>query len=271
MKSSIQSFIHRKEFEWFISGVILVNCALIGVETYVTNAAITAVQLAALGVFTVEILLRWLARDDARSFFRDGWNVFDLSIVLVSLIPESLIASTSVVTSLRVLRVFRIFRLLRAFPELKLMTSVLIRSLSTLLYNGLFFSVFMYLFAVIGITLFRLPTPEDSDPQTAEALATFLDRAPNAPGIAPDPYGSLGETLFTLFRVLTGEDWTDLRYNLVLASEMGVIDAPSGVITAFHVAWFVVATFLLLNLLVGAILNNYQVVMAELKEKREGG
>jgi ABC-type iron transport system FetAB permease component len=68
-----------------------------------------------------------------------------------------------------------------------------IRSLSTLLYNGLFFSVFMYLFAVIGITLFC---------------------------------------------VLTGEDWTDLRYNLVL---------------------------------VGAILNNYQVVMAELKEKREGG
>jgi voltage-gated sodium channel len=46
---------------------------------------------------------------------------------------------------------------------------------------------------------------------------------------------------------------------------------PETVITAYHVAWFVVATFLLLNLLVGAILNNYQVVMAELKERKEGG
>lgn len=268
MTSSIQSLLIRKEFEWFISGVILVNCAFIGVETYFTNPTIQMIQLVALGIFTIEILLRWMARENTPSFFSDGWNVFDLSIVLVSLIPESLFASTSVVTTLRVLRVFRIFRLLRAFPELKLMTSVLIRSLSTLFYNGLFFFVFMYLFAVIGITLFRLPSGT-TDPQTEQALAAFLERVPNAPGIAPDPYGTLGETMFTLFRVLTGEDWTDLRYNLVQASKMGVIDVPATVITAFHVAWFVVATFLLLNLLVGAILNNYQVVMAELKDRKD--
>lgn len=270
MSASIRSLLTRKEFEWFISGVILINCAFIGVETYFTNPSIRLIQLVALGIFTVEILLRWMAREDARSFFADGWNVFDLSIVLVSLIPESLFGSTSVVTTLRVLRVFRIFRLLRAFPELKLMTSVLIRSMSALFYNGLFFFVFMYLFAVIGITLFRLPA-DTTDPQTRQALAAYLAQAPNAPGIAPDPYGTLGETMFTLFRVLTGEDWTDLRYNLVQASKMGVINVPETVITAYHVAWFVVATFLLLNLLVGAILNNYQVVMAELKERKEGG
>lgn len=269
MKTSIRSLLNRNEFEWFITGTILINCAFIGVETYFTNPSIRLIQLVALGIFTVEILLRWMARDDARSFFADGWNVFDLSIVLVSLIPESLFGSASVVTTLRVLRVFRIFRLLRAFPELKLMTSVLIRSMSALFYNGIFFFVFMYLFAVIGITLFRLPAGT-TDPQSQQALAAYLAQAPNAPGIAPDPYGTLGETMFTLFRILTGEDWTDLRYNLVLASQMGVIDVPTTMITAFHVAWFVVATFLLLNLLVGAILNNYQVVMGELKNKPGG-
>ncbi len=265
----IRTILSQKVFEWFIAGVIIVNSALIGVETYVSTPLIQFVQHLALGIFTIEILMRWIARENIKSFFSDGWNIFDLSIVLISYIPESLFAESSIATAIRVLRVFRIFRLLRAFPELKIMTSVLIRSLSTLFYNGLFFFIFMYLFAIIGITLFKLPTPETADVATQSALTDYLSKVPNAPGIAPDPYGSLGETMFTLFRILTGEDWTDLRYNLVQASQMNVIDTPEAIITFYHVTWFVVATFLLLNLLVGAILNNYQIVMAEIRNKKE--
>ena len=74
--------------------------------------------------------------------------------------------------------------------------------------------------------------------------------------------------MFTLFRVLTGEDWTDIRYNLTKASEKGLIHSPSWLITCYHVLWYVISAFLLLNLLVGAILNNYQVIMNEFKEKK---
>lgn len=264
-----KTIISQKPFDWFISGVILVNCTLIGVETYFTNPFIHLVQTIALGIFTIEIVLRWIAKDNVKSFFSDGWNLFDTFIVLVSYIPEHLFTDTTTITAIRILRVFRIFRLLRAFPELKLMTSVLIRSLSTLFYNGLFFFIFMYLFAIIGITLFKLPTVGTSDISTEKALTEYLIQVPNAPGVSPDPYGSLGETMFTLFRILTGEDWTDLRYNLVQASRMNVIDVHETVITIYHVTWFVVATFLLLNLLVGAILNNYQVVMAEIRNNKE--
>jgi voltage-gated sodium channel len=270
MSAVVKNFISQKSFEWFIAGVIIINCTFIGVETYISNPAIPVIQNIALGIFTVEIILRWIARESITKFFSDGWNIFDLSIVLVGFIPEHIFTSASVIMTIRVLRVFRIFRLLRAFPELKIMTSVLIRSLSTLFYNGIFFFIFMYLFAIIGITLFKLPTTETADVVQMSALAEYLKQVPNAPGISPDPYGSLGETMFTLFRILTGEDWTDLRYNLVHASRIGVIDVHESIITIFHVSWFVVATFLLLNLLVGAILNNYQIVMEELKvEKKE--
>jgi voltage-gated sodium channel len=269
MTTFAKSWITHKAFEWFIAGVIIVNSALIGVETYFSNPAILLIQNIALGIFTVEIILRWIARDNIKTFFSDGWNLFDLTIVLVSYIPEQILTDTSIITVVRVLRVFRIFRLLRAFSELKLMTSVLIRSLSTLFYNGLFFFIFMYLFAIIGITLFKLPTKGTADAFKEKALTEYLIQVPNAPGIAPDPYGSLGETMFTLFRILTGEDWTDLRYNLVQASRMKVIDVHETIITFYHVSWFIVATFLLLNLLVGAILNNYQIVMSELKSKKE--
>lgn len=263
-----KNIIAHKTFEWFIAGVILVNCIFIGVETYFSNPIILIIQNIALGIFTIEIVLRWIAKVSIKKFFSDGWNIFDLTIVLVSYIPESIFTDTSIITAIRVLRVFRVFRLLRAFPELKLMTSVLIRSLTTLIYNGLFFFIFMYLFAIIGITLFNLPDIATADVHKAKALSEFISQAPNAPGISPDPYGSLGETMFTLFRILTGEDWTDLRYNLVQASRLNVIDVPETIITIFHVSWFVVATFLLLNLLVGAILNNYQIVMEELKKEK---
>lgn len=269
MSALVKNFIFHKAFEWFIAGVILVNCTFIGIETYFVNPIILLIQNIALGIFTIEIILRWIAKENIKAFFSDGWNLFDLTIVLVSLIPEHIFTDTTIITAIRVLRVFRIFRLLRAFPELKLMTSVLIRSLPTLLYNGIFFFIFMYLFAIIGITLFKLPTKETADTFKEKALIEYFNQVPNAPGISPDPYGSLGETMFTLFRILTGEDWTDLRYNLVQASRMNVIDSHETIITIYHVLWFIVATFLLLNLLVGAILNNYQIVMAELKNKME--
>ena len=269
MSALVKNFISHKSFEWFIAAVIIINCALIGVETFSENPVILFIQKIALGIFTVEIILRWIARENIKSFFTDGWNIFDLTIVLITWIPEDLFTNASIVTAIRVLRVFRVFRLLRAFPELKIMTSVLIRSLSALFYNGIFFFIFMYLFAIIGITLFKLPTHKTADTYKAKALTEYLSQVPNAPGIAPDPYGSLSETMFTLFRVLTGEDWTDLRYNLIQAKRMHVIDTHETVITMYHVSWFIVATFLLLNLLVGAILNNYQIVMAEIKNKKD--
>jgi len=269
MKALVKNFISYKAYEWFIAGVILVNCIFIGIETYFNNPLITLIQNIALGIFTIEIILRWIAKENIKKFFTDGWNLFDLSIVLISFIPEQISTNTSIITTIRILRIFRIFRLLRAFPELKLMTSVLFRSISTLFYNGLFFFVFMYLFAIIGITLFKLPTIESADIIKEKALIEYLNQVPNAPEISPDPYGTLGETMFTLFRILTGEDWTDLRYNLVQASKMNIIDSNETIITIYHVSWFIVATFLLLNLLVGAILNNYQTVMIEFKNKRE--
>ena len=266
MRNFSLKVLQQSWFEPFILAVILVNCTLIGVETYVQPAWIGLVQNVALAIFTFEILARWFARDSVKSFFTDAWNVFDLLIVLVSFVPESLFEDASIIVSIRVLRVFRVLRLLRAAQEVKLIVSVLVRSMSALTYNGLFFFIFMYLFSLIGLNLFQLPNPNEASPETVAKLEQYLTEAPNAPTVAPDPYGDLSESMFTLFRILTGEDWTDLRYNLIVAEKMGLIHSPAWMVTAFHVSWFVLSAFLLLNLLVGAILNNYQIIMTESDE-----
>ena len=104
-------------------------------------------------------------------------------------------------------------------------------------YNVILLGIFIYLYAIIGVGLFKMPNPE--------------------------------KMMFTLFRELTGEGWSDLRYNHISAYENGYIKATPAVITAYHISWLVLASFLLLNLVTGAILNNYQIVMDHSDDKEK--
>ena len=211
--------------------VILVNAALIGASTYLTDPttlrAIAAIETVCLVIYIVEIVLRFSARDSAASFFRDGWNLFDLVIIIAAIIP----ASNGIGPVLRVLRVFRVLRLVKTIPELRLIVGVLLRSVASMKYVALLAAILFYVYAVIGVKLFG---------GQGHPLQSY--------------FSSVHETLFTLFRILTGDDWTQMRYELAQAGQ------PSGAFVAYQVSWIVVATFLLVNLLVGAVINNYQKV-----------
>lgn len=256
-------------FELAIVAVILVNSTLIGVETYTRNETIHMIQTVILGIFTLEILMRYIAADSNKEFFSGGWNIFDLSLVIIGYIPEDLMANASMAMAFRVLRVFRVLRLLRTCKEIKLIISVLVKSTSALFYNVIFYGIFLYLFAIIGVSMFRLPDPATLQGEELANYESYVAEAPHAPGNSPDPFGTLDESMFTLFRAMTGDDWSDLRYNLISASKHDVIHVSPGVITCVLVLWFIISAFLLLNLVVGAILNNYQVVMDEQKKKEQ--
>ena len=260
---------YNKGFELFITGIIILNSVLIGVETYTDNLTVKMIQQGILYIFTFEILMRFIAAKSIKEFFCDGWNVFDLTLVLIGYIPETLFASASMMTALRVLRVFRILRLLRASKEIKLIVTVLVKSMTSMFYNLVLFLIFVYLYAIAGVSMFRLPNPSTLEGEQLANYEKYMEVAPNAPSNSPDPFGDLGEAIFTLFRELTGEDWTDLRYNHITASEYGLIHVNSAVITTYHVSWFCLAAFLLLNLVTGAVINNYQIAIDEEDEKKK--
>ena len=260
---------YNKGFELFITGIIILNSVLIGVETYTDNLTVKMIQQGILYIFTFEILLRFIAARSIKEFFCDGWNVFDLTLVLIGYIPETLFASASMMTALRVLRVFRILRLLRTSKEIKLIVTVLVKSMTSMFYNLILFLIFVYLYAIAGVSMFRLPDPTTLEGEQLAKYEKLMEVAPNAPSNSPDPFGDLGEAIFTLFRELTGEDWTDLRYNHITASEYGLIHVNSAVITTYHVSWFCLAAFLLLNLVTGAVINNYQIAIDEEDEKKK--
>lgn len=268
LKQLSKAIATNHSFELAITFIIIVNSILIGVETYVESETIKTIQKVILGIFTFEIIVRFIAADSIKAFFTDGWNIFDLTLVLIGYIPESLASDASTMMSLRVLRVFRVLRLLRASKEIKLIVTVLIKSMTAMFYNVILFFIFIYLYAIVGVGLFKLPDPQKLSGEELARYEAFVQEAPNAPTNSPDPFGTLGESMFTLFRELTGEDWTDLRYNHISAYEHGLIKTGPVVINIYHISWFILAAFLLLNLVTGAIINNYQQVREKDDEEK---
>ena len=223
---NIRQLVQSSPFNNFIVAVILVNAVLIGLSTYLTDAtalrAIAAIEMVCVVIYLVEIVLRFMARDSTSAFFRDGWNIFDLVIVIAALVP----ASSGIGPVLRILRVFRVLRLVKTIPELRLIVTVLLRSVASMKYVALLATILFYVYAVIGVKLFG----GEGHPMQAY-------------------FASIHEACFTLFRILTGDDWTQMRYELAQAGH------PLGAFTAFQVSWIVVATFLLVNLIVGAVIT----------------
>lgn len=215
------------ESRWFNAlaiWVVIANAVLIGVQTYHPDSRPLNLALDAIVyVFIVELAIRFLGRRSTGAFFRDGWNIFDLILIIAAFLPET----GGLAPIVRVLRVFRIFRLVRTIPELRLIVTVLGKSVISMKWIGLLAVICFYVFAIAGYKLFGQ--------------------------IQPQQFGSLHESLFTLFRILTQDDWSNIRYE---AMEKKGYLWP----TLFHISWIIIATFILINLVVGAIINNYQEV-----------
>ncbi len=231
----LTQLVESKKFSYFIISVILLNAVLIGIElTYVTPLIFFA-QKTCLVIFIIEIFLRWFGRRSTQSYVSDWWNWFDIAIVLISFLPQGNPDNVGIYTAFRVIRVFRVLRLFKVFPNMGRMALVLARSLSALTQAIFLLLIFMYLYALVGVILFR------------DKVDLFT-----LSGAKIDPFGNVGEALFSLFRVTTGEDWTDLRYDLL---EVGI---NHSLVNFYFVSWMILSAFLLLNIIIGAIVNNYE-------------
>lgn len=223
----------------FIRGIIfaiLLNSVLIGWDSYEVTATSKTLQSVLLIVFTIELCMRFMGRKNTTSYFKDPWNLFDILVVGSAFVP----AVPSYFTVLRVLRVLRILRLVRSMPQLRIIVEVLLRSARSMLYIFLLMLIAFYVYALIGVELF-------GGSQQAGTLTATGDPWEN--------YETLHEAFFSLFRSMTCEDWTDLRYEGINAGN------NYWVVTIYHVSWIVISTFLMINLVVGAILSNYQAVI----------
>ena len=217
-------------FHWGITGCIGANALVIGLDTSVFLAArygawFHAANQVFLGIFVLEAAIKIAACwPKPHRYFRDGWNVFDFTIIVVSLLPST----GELATLARVARLLRVLRLVSALPELRLIVTTLVRSIPSMFNVICLMSIIFYIYAVAGYHLFH--------------------------DIDPTHWRTLGISALTLFRIATLEDWTDVMY----AAMEGYWWA-----WAFFVSFVVIGTFVIINLFIAVVLNNLDEAKAE--------
>ena len=240
MLNTLRDLAHRLTkshgFEYFIIGLILANAVLLGVETIPAvmdhyHYWVTLGHQVTLGVFIVEAALKMFAqwpRPDR--YFRDGWNVFDFSIIVLALVP----ATGSFAIIARMARLMRLLRLVSAVQELRLIVATLVRSIPSMLHIVVLMSLMVYVYAIIGYQLFHKHDPEH--------------------------WRNLGVSILSLFRILTLEDWTDIMYKAMDYHPLTWM---------YFVSFVVFGTFVVINLFIAVVINNLDEAKQERLRKLE--
>lgn len=237
MSHAAKHIVESRPFRGTIIAVILLAGVLAGVETSAAmlaqhGALLHTLDVAVLAVFIVEIVLK-LASHGRRplDYFRDGWNVFDFTIVALCVLP----VGGPFAAVLRLVRTLRLLRLVTALPKLQLLVGALIKSLSSMGYVGLLLGLIFYIYAVTGVHLFGQASPEY--------------------------FGNLQTALLSLFQMITLDDWRTL-YN-------GAQSAAPVAAVPYFVSFILLGTMIMLNLFIGIVMNSMAEMHTELDEQKE--
>lgn len=220
-QSSLERLQRNKLFESAVILIIVISALTIGAKTYNLSPELTrALEWLDIGVtlfFVLEISVRMLAERRFLNFFRSGWNIFDFTIVVASLIP---LEDSELVLLARLLRIFRVLRLVSLIPELRLLVNALFKAIPRMGYVVLLMFVIFYIYGAVGSFLFE---------KINETL-----------------WGDVAISMLTLFRVSTFEDWTDVMYETMAVYPLSWI---------YYLSFIFLTTFVFLNMMVGIVLD----------------
>ncbi|MDI2029286.1 ion transporter [Saccharopolyspora sp. TS4A08] len=231
-RERLRELVEAPRFQQFIIGVILLNAVTLGCETSPSlvedyGEVLHAADRIALLIFTVELGARLYAHGPR--FFRDPWNCFDAIIVGVALLP-----TTGSLGVLRALRILRALRLISAIPSMRRVVGALLGALPGMASIAALLALILYVGSVIATKLFS--------------------------AVAPEYFGDLGASLFTLFQVMTGEAWSEVARSVMEAEPLAWI---------FFIGYIAVTTFTVLNLFIAVTVSAMESQVAREHERAE--
>ncbi len=246
-RGKVEKLVESGVFQIVVLTLIIVNAVILGAETFPGikdrfGDVLMFTDRVIIYAFVGEIILRILAEREA--YIRNGWNVFDFVIVMISLL-----AATSGLAALRAFRVLRVLRVITVIPRMRLVVSAFLDSIPGISSVGVVLALIVYVFAVIAASLY----------------------GPDHPRL----FGDVFTAMYTLFQVMTLEGWPDIAATVAETHSRSWI---------FFLTFVMIATFTMLNLFVGIVVRvveedsdpviddlaaSQQAISADLKALRE--
>jgi voltage-gated sodium channel len=226
--------VYSSQFELFIAFIILVNAVSLALLTMPdiepeVKQTLGELDTFALYVYLVELTMRIVSYGKRPwEFFRQGWNIFDFSIVVLSF---GIFSGETII--LRLLRIFRLIRIFRFLPEVRVLTSSVVKSLPPLMSVGVLIFLALFIYGMAGVYLF------------GEQL--------------PDSWGNITLALTSLFILLTLENFPNYLEEAVEISPWAL---------PFYLSYIFVVVFTILNVLIGIVLNAMDEAREENKKRK---
>ena len=252
---------NSKAFQRFIILTIVLAGVVVGVQTYAKFAErhkeiLEFMDGVILVVFSIEVIIKVAAEGKKPlRYFSNPWNVFDFIIVAACLLEPVLPINGAFLPVLRLARILRVLRLVTTIPKLQVLVTCLLKSLPSMFYVSVLLGLLFYVYGTMAVFLYG-----ENDPIHFRNLQT---------------------SVLSLFRVVTLEDWTDVMYiNMYGSDNYGYSEqdlarwepssqaSPLGA-AIFFVSFVLIGTMIVLNLVIGVIMNSMDESNAEMSIQRE--
>ena len=251
----------HKYFQRFILLTILLAGVVVGIQTYKEVAhnhkdVLGLLDAFILGVFTIEVVIKIVAEGKKPlNYFKNPWNIFDFLIVAACLLEPILPINSTFLPVLRLARILRVLKLVTTLPKLQVLVGCLLKSLPSMFYVSMLLGLLFYIYGTMAVFLYS-----ENDPIHFRNLQT---------------------SILSLFRVVTLEDWTDVMYiNMYGSDNYGYSSqdlekwnptsssSPAGA-AFFFVSFVLIGTLIVLNLVIGVIMNSMDESHAEMNVQKE--
>ena len=187
-------------------------------------------------IFLVEILIN-MAANLVQRFVKDKWSLFDLAIVLVSLVslgPNDM----PFVKAMRLFRVMRVLRLFGRVPSLRQLMAALGKAIGPVLSAMMLVLCVVCMYAILGVSFFGK--------------------------LLSGHFKTFSRGVFTMFQIMTLDSWSNLARDLFPKNE--TLD-PGVVI--FFTSFICLVVFTLLPVVVAVLLDNFSTASRTLREARD--
>lgn len=212
-------------------------------------------------VLACEIVLRFLT--DWRNFHRSTRNWIDLSLAIITAIIQipPIHSSGQTYEWLTFFQIIRIYRVVLAVSLTRELIKKVLGNVSGLLNLIVFVFLITFLTAIFAVQIFRGEFPADDVSGTVIRI-TFSD---------------IYNAYIGMYQILSSENWTILLYD---ATQFEYRYGEAWIGAIFFVLWFILANFIVLNMFIAVIQENFDVsedekrlqqVKAFLQQKELGG
>jgi voltage-dependent calcium channel len=191
-------------------------------------------------ILLIEVIIRFVV--DWRYFFQENKNWFDLGLAIITsiiLIPP-IRNSGQAYAWLTVFQILRIYRVIIAVPITRSLITLVLGNASGIGNLMLFVFLITFLMSIFAVQLFR-------------GELTQTDAYGNTIHIT---FATIYNAFLGMYQILSSENWTINLYNITAFDDAR---NTAWIGAVFFIGWFILANFILVNMFIAVIQENFDV------------